>query len=335
MKENSEQDGYAANTRIDELLNSFIDGELTAAEQAEVEQLTVQDMRVARRLRQLQKCKMLVGSLPRLDVPAEVSEGIRALAAGRRASLARMTVPGDEWARQERAGKRHLLVRRVLAAAAMIGLAAVLAGVIYMIVTPQTSPERPVALEAWKPGLGISASPAFSGRLELKTSSLPEVSAFIGTAIEENGLVDSSGPTRRQDRRVYSVNCSRKDLNLLLANMETIWPELDAATLFVDTQVFGRHVVVNGVRTEQIAQIAGQDNPETREHLAKDLDALNTVVASVPGREILSAIQGAGKNLVREWVPRPVETGKMDNSRKSPSRAEEQKTVRLTIVVNW
>jgi hypothetical protein len=328
MKENSEQDGYAANTRIDELLSSFIDGELTAAEQAEVEHLTTQDMRVARRLRQLQKCKMLVGSLPRLDVPAEVSEGIRA-------SLARMTVPGDEWAREERAGKRHLLVRRVLSAAAMIGLVAVLAGVIYTIAAPQTPPERPVALEAPRPGLSLLASPAFSGRLELKTSSLPEVSAFIGTAIEENGLVDSSGPTRREDRRVYSLNCSRKDLNLLLANLETIWPELDAATLFVDTQVFGRQVVVSGVKTEQVAQIAWQDNPETREHIAKDLDAVNTMAASVPGREIASAIQGAGKNLIREWVPRPVETGKMDNSRKSASQAEEEKTVRLTIVVNW
>jgi len=335
MKENSEQDGYAASTRIDELLNSFIDGELTAAEQAEVEHLTTQDMRVARRLRQLQKCKMLVGSLPRLDVPAEVSEGIRALAAGRRASLARMTVPGDEWAREERAGKRHLLVRRVLSAAAMIGLVAVLAGVIYTIAAPQTLPERPVALEAPRPGLSLLASPAFSGRLELKTSSLPEVSAFIGTAIEENGLVDSSGPTRREDRRVYSVNCSRKDLNSLLAKLETIWPELNAATLFVDTQVFGKQVVVSGVKTEQVAQIAWQDNPETREHLAKDLDAVNTMAASVPGREIASAIQGAGKNLVREWVPRPVETGKINNSRKSASRAEEQKTVRLTIVVNW
>jgi hypothetical protein len=329
MKENSEQDGYAANTRIDELLNSFIDGELTAAEHAQVEHLTAQDMRVARRLRQLQKCKMLVGSLPRLDVPAEVSEGIKASVLRSAFGVRRHAV------RSTQNGRRHVLVRRVLSAAAMIGLAAVLAGVIYTIVAPQTSPERPVALEAPKPGSGISASPAFSGRLELKTSSLPEVSAFIGTAIEENGLVDSSGPTRRQDRRVYSVNCSRKDLNLLLANLETIWPDLDTATLFVDTDMFDKQVVVKGIRTEQIAQIAGQDTPDTREQMAKDLDALNTMVASVPGREILSAIQGAGKNLVREWVPRPVLTGKMDNSKKPPSRAEEQKTVRLTIVVNW
>jgi len=329
MRENSEQDGYAANTRIDELLNSFIDGELTATEQVQIEQIVAQDRRVARRLGQLQKCKMLLGSMPRLDVPAEVSEGIRA-------SLARMTIPGNEWAHQERAGRRHLLARRVLSAAAMIGLVAVLAGVIYTIAAPQKTPsERPVALVAPKPGLSVSALPAFSGRLELKTGRLSEVSAFIGTAIEENGLVDSAGPARRQDRRVYSVNCSRKDLDLLLANMGTIWPDLDAATLFVDTQVFGKQVAVSNVRTEQIAQIASQADPATREQIAKDIDARNSMAANIPGREILAAIQDTGKNLVRELVPRPVETGKMDNSQKSPSRVEEQKTVHLTIVVNW
>ncbi len=328
MRENSDQNGYAPSTRIDELLNSFIDGELTAGEQVEVEHLVAQDARVAGRLRQLQKCKMLVGSLPRLDVPAEVSEGIRA-------SLARMTIPGNEWARQERAGKRHLLVRRVLSAAAMIGLVAVLAGVIYTIATPQVAPDRAVVIEAPKPGPGILASPAFSGRLELETSSLPEVSAFISTAIERIGLVDSSGPARREDRRVFSLNCSRKELNLLLASLDTVWPELEAATLFVDTQVFGEQVPVSGIKTEQVAQIAGQDNPDARENLAKDLDAVNTMAASLPGREIASAIQGAGKNLVREWVPRPVETGKVGTTSKAATQAEEDKTVRLTIVVDW
>lgn len=329
MSKNSEHEGYAPGTRIDELLNSFIDGELTAHERAEVERLVAQDMLIARRLRQLEKCKMLVASMPRLDVPAQVSEGIRA-------SLARMRVPGDEWTHQESVGKRHMFFRKVLSAAAVIGLAAVLAGVIYTIAGPQKTPsERPVALVAPKPGPGVSALPAFSGRLELKTHSLPEVSAFIGTAIDENGLADSAGPVRRQDRRVYSVNCTRKEFDSLLANMETIWPDLDAATLFVDTQVFGQEVAVSNVTTGQIAQIAGQTDPAAREQVAKDIDARNSMVANIPGREILAAIQDSGKSLVRELVPRPVETGKMDVSQKSPGRAEEQKTVHLTIVVNW
>lgn len=322
MRENSDQDRYAGETRIDELLNSFIDGELTAAEQAEVERLITQDVNIARRLQQLQKCKILVGSLPRLDVPAEVSEGIRA-------SLSRMTIPGQEWALEERIGKRHMLARRVLSAAAMIGLLAILGGVIYTILTPHVPVE--------KPGLPAShgTALAFSGTLELRTSDLPAVNAFINTTVEENGLSDPIGPTRRQDRRIYSLNCGRKDLNLLLANLETIWPELDSATLFVDTAMFGRQVTVKDVTTEQIARIADQSNPEARIRLAKDINAINTMVASIPGQEILSAIDSADTNAIRQLAPIPVLTGKRDSVRKAPSRTERQQAIRLTIVVNW
>ncbi|MHC4509319.1 MAG: hypothetical protein ACYTAO_10245 [Planctomycetota bacterium] len=329
MRENSDQDRYAGNTRIDELLSSFIDGELTAAEQVEVERLIAQDMHIARRLRQLQKCRTLVGSLPRLDVPAEVSEGIRA-------SLSRMTLPGQEWTVEERVGKRHLLARRVLSAAAMIGLVAILAGVIYTILTPQAPAERLVVLEPQEPGVTAAASLAFSGRLELKTSDLPAVNAFINRVVEENGLSDPVGPARRQDRRIYSLSCSRKDLNLLLTNLETIWPDLDSATLFVDTTMFGTQVAVKDITTEQIARIADQSNPETRARLAKDINALNTMVASMPGQEILSAIDSADRNPIRQLVPKPVLTiGEIESVRKAPSQAEQQQAVRLTIVVNW
>lgn len=321
MTENSDQDRYAGDARIDELLSSFIDGELTAAEQAEVERLIAQDVHIARRLRQLQKCRILVGSLPRLDVPAEVSEGIRA-------SLSRMTLPGQEWAREERIGKRHLLGRRLLSAAAMIGLLAILGGVIYSILTPQAPIEEPGMLAPNRTAL------AFSGRLELRTSDLPAVNAFINTVMEQDGLSDRAGPARRQDRRIYSLSCSTKDLNLLLANLKTVWPDLDSATLFIDTTTFGRQVAVKNVTTEQIARIADQRNPETRAQLAKDLNALNTMVASVPGREILSAIDSANRNVIRQLAPIPVLTGKREDVRKAPSQAEQQ-TVRLTIVVNW
>ena len=322
MRENSGQNGYAEDSRVDELLNSFIDGELTTAEQEQVERIAAQDAGIAGRLRQLQKCKMLVGALPRVDIPAEVTQEIEV-------SVRQHALRGTQ------SSRRHVLMRRVLAAAAMIGLVAVLAGIIFTIVTPQTLHDGLVATDAAKPGPGIPAATAFGGTLELKTSSLPEVSAFISTAMEEDRVPYASSPTGREGRRVYSLKCSRKDLDSLLAKLETVWPELEAATLFVDTQEFGKQVAVSDVKTDQIAQIAWQDNPQTRERLAKNLDALNTMEASVPGRQIASAIQGEGKNLVREWVPRPVETGKVGATSKAASQAEQDKTVRLTIIVDW
>ncbi len=324
MKENSDEKKYGADTRIDELLNSFIDGELTAAQQAEVEHLVAQNVQAERRLRQLQRCKLLVGSLPCAEVPFEVLEGIRT-------SLSRMTMPGETGIRSVRAGKRHLLARRVLSTAAMIGLVAVLASVIYTIVTPQATPQRPAALGS-RQAIPAVASLGFSGRLELKTDDLTAVGTFVNRAIEDRGLSD----TIRQDRYIYSLSCNMKEFNALLADLEMIWPQLDAATLFVNTEIFGRPVAVNNVTTGQIARIAGQDNPQKRIEVAKDFDAVNTLVARLPGREIASAIEGQNNSLVREWrVPKPVLTSPSRETAGRPSnQTQEQETIRLTIVVN-
>lgn len=213
---------------VEELLNSFIDGELTQRQRDEVERLIADDARIAQRLRELQKSKMLVGSLPRAEAPAEMADEIKA-------SLEGMTLSGQRAERfDERAGARHLLVRKVLAAAAMIGLVAILSAVVYTIVAPESVP----------PAAG------FRGRLELKTSNLAAVDSFIKKAIEDNGLKYSS-PGSRRDKSVYALSCSREGLNLLLADLENIWERFDSATLFVETKVF------DGVDTEQIAEIVG------------------------------------------------------------------------------
>lgn len=326
MKENSDENKYAANTRIDELLNSFIDGELTAAQQAQVEHMITRDVQIAQRLRQLQKCRMLVGSLPCAQVPLEVAEGIRV-------SLARMTMPGEAWACEERAGKRHLLARRVLSAAAMIGLVAVLAAVIYTILSPQAAPEGPVAIESRQAVQVPQAPPGFSGRLELKTGDLAAISAFVNRAIEDRDISD----TVQQDKHIYSLSCTTKQFSSLLADLDTIWPELDSATLFVNTEVFGKPVAVNNVTTGQIAQIADQNNLQKRLDAAKGFDAMNTLVARLPDREIQSAIQGANNSPIREWrAPKPVlATGDRKTVRKPRNGDQEQQTIHLTIVVNW
>ncbi len=111
------------NPNIEELLNSFIDGELTERERTEVQRLISHDAQVAQRLRELQKTQMLVGSLPRAEAPAQIMNGIKA-------SLERDKVSDEPvWSAErfeKRVGARHLLARKVLAAAAMIGLVAIL-----------------------------------------------------------------------------------------------------------------------------------------------------------------------------------------------------------------
>ncbi len=212
------------NPNIEELLNSFIDGELAGNEQKEVQRLISQDAGIAQRLRELQKTKMLVSSLPAAEAPARILHELKA-------SLKIHAHPAEQTRSKEtsdkRTGARHLMARKVLSAAAMVGLIAILSGVIYTIIAPEPdhSPVVPaVALE---------------GRLELKTGELKTVNTFIVGAIEDKGLSDSIKLTSQGNKRVYSITCNQEDLNSLLADLTNIWGSFDSKTLFVNTKTQG------------------------------------------------------------------------------------------------
>jgi len=322
MKENPDMDTNASNERIDELLNSYIDDELTAEQQAEVERLIDQDAKIAQRLQQLKKCQILVGSMPYAEAPASVLEGVKASLAGR-------SLPGEEQpAYKEQAGKKYLLLRKVLAAAAMITLAAVLSVVIHRFVAPKTAPEKPAAR--------IVAASGFSGRLELKTSALNAVDAFIKSAIDDNGLSASVNPERRQSRRIYSLDCTREGLHSLLDDLDNIWTELDSATLFVNTETFGTQAVVDAVTTKQIAEIAGQDSSERRIELARDFAVLNNIAENLPDKEIRVAIEAGDSSLTQQWrMFKPVLTSNQKTVKKLADQVQEKQKVRLTIILDW
>lgn len=262
---------------IDELLNGFIDGELTARQHTEVQRLIAHDAQTAERLRELQKCKVLVSSLPCAEAPAEMAEQIKA-SLETSALLGRQPEPFDV-----RKGVRHLLVRRVLAAAAMIGLVAVLAAVVYTIVAPESVTEDLMTVDDLlrtstryvvkrpEPGLTATAeksiaqiSPAvtgFNGRLELRTSDLVAVNAFINRAIEDNDLLEKVSPETEGGKSVYALSCSRSALSLLLADLENVWARFDSATLFVETDWPGGQVVVDNVSAEQIVDLITPPKP--------------------------------------------------------------------------
>ena len=342
------------NPNIDELLNGFIDGELTARQQTEVQRLIAHDAQIAERLRELQQCKMLVGSLPFAEAPAEMAEQIKS-------SLERRTLLGQQvQGLDEREGARHLLVRKVVAAAAMIGLIAVLGGVIYTIVAPEGVTDKPVAIEGWEqpagkveadkvaPAIEVGAEKAiaqaglvaggFNGRLELQTSALTAVDAFINRAIEDNGFLGKVGPKTDGDKSVYALSCSRQGLSLLLADLESVWARFDSATLFVETEQFGEQVVVDAVAAEQIVEIINQDNLKKRIKVARDFAVLNKMAELLPGKEILTAIDYSRTDLIT--IPKPVLTSAVRRPaesektiKKPASQAEEGQKVHLTIVV--
>jgi hypothetical protein len=318
---------------MDELLNSFIDGELPARQQTEVQRLVHHEEKIAQRLQQLQKCKMLLRSLPVAEAPPQILENVKASLA-RKAQIVEQPLVFDE-----RAGTRHLLGRKLFAAAAMLGLVSIFAAVVYIIVAP-TVPPGPVAIErrdllpkvdVVKPGPTIVAAP-FSGRLELQTSDLPAVVGVINRAIEENIPSDEWIASDQSNvKEPHALICSSESFNLLLAELGNIWDKLDSATLFVDTEVFGEQVVVEAVTAEQISGIVNQDDSKRRVEVAKDFAVLNNIAEHLPGREILTAIDETSVGLI--IPPKPVLTSNQKTTKKSATKTGAEKNVRLIIKV--
>lgn len=329
MKENPDNNINDDNERIDELLNSYIDNELSSEQQAEVERLINQDTKIAQRLQQLRKCQILIRSMPYAEAPASILEGVKATLAG-------ISLHGNEHTTyEEQAGKKYLLVRKVLAAAAMIALAAILSAVIEKNLPPRNTNETHVAVETSKPVNRMAAASAFSGRLELNTGSFAAVDAFIKSAIDDNGLSASISPERRQSRRVYRVNCTKEGLNSLLTDLDDIWSEINSATLFVNTENFGTQAVVEAVTAKQISEIAGQDNPEKRIELAKDFAVVNSINENLPDKEIRVAIESGNSTLTKDWrMTKPVLTSEKPIT-KPVGQAQDKQTINLTIILDW
>jgi len=332
---------------MDELLNSFIDGELPARQQTEVQRLVDHDEKIAQRLQQLQKCKMLLSSLPVTEAPPQILENVKASLAGK------PLLDEQSSAFAERAGTRHLLGRKVFAAAAMLGLVGILTAVVYIIVAPETVTQGPVAVERREPPPTVEvveptptliAAP-FSGRLELKTNDLPAVVGVINRAIEENIPSDEwIASDQNNVKEPHALVCSSESFNLLLAELGNIWDKLDSAHFFVDTQVFGEQVVVDAVTVEQISGIVNQDDSKRRIEVAKDFAVLNNMAEHLPGREILTAIDDTTVG----WItpPKPVLTWNQKTVKKSPASpatlgsdqnpplaGKENKNIHLTITV--
>lgn len=290
------------NPDIEELLNGFIDGELTARQETEVQRLISHDQQIAARLRELQKCKVLVSSLPRLHAPTEIAEEIKT-SLERNALLSQQPKHTDY-----RRGEKHLFVRKLVAVAAMIGLVAVLGAVVYTIVAPEGVDQKTIIAHNGTPDTAITiannaAFAAFNGRLELIIHSLAEVETSINQAIQRNAISRVSSIPTQQQKKVYTFDCSRNSLGLLLADLDDIWTQFESATFFV-VGCDGDQVAVEKVTADQIAEIAGQTNPEQRIKVAKDFAVINSITENISSEDISTAIDDGQGNLLTPVKPK-------------------------------
>jgi hypothetical protein len=327
---------FEQDPKTEELLNSYLDGELSSQDCAEVQRLVSEDKTIAQRLRQLERCRILVSSLPPAEPPAELVSGIKDLLRSRSAG-----VEGLEHIERRR-GARHLLARQVVAAAMMIGLFGLMGAVVYRIVSPErqvlpivavqpavkkeTLPvetEKTVAAED-KTGVGLYS-------LQLETANFVAVDAFVNKLLDESSWLRYEVTKEGRSRSVYRVLCSRGGLEALVSDLSAVWSKFDSATLVVHTEDIGRYVAVEQVRPEQITDIAKQDTLDGRVKLAKDFAVLDTVEQVSPEGRMLALVDRVYPELTT--IPRPVLTSGEKRVAPVPESPSDWVRVDLNIVV--
>ncbi|MHC4757498.1 MAG: anti-sigma factor family protein [Planctomycetota bacterium] len=320
---------------IDELLNGYIDGELTPRQQVELKRLLNHDEAMKKRLNRLLRCKEMVNALPKQQAPPNMLRDIKLQLEGKtlREKPASLELP----TRTKHAV--HPFYRSTLKIAAMIALLAVLVGVIYTIMAPSDSKQKIIA-DPSRQDLGEISLPktsdiaqvtvvkenprlaAFNGKILLTTDSLLPLDAFINRTIVELGLLSSTRLESEKNRSIFDINCSQDELEKLLAQLGTIWQKCDSKTLHLYAQQFPDRVTVPNVTTRQILQIAQMVSTDDQIKTAKDYSSLNRIKASLSQQTLYAAMDAPEQFSFS--IPKPVlasvqtQTDEQDPESKGP-----------------
>lgn len=266
---------------IDELLNGFIDGELGKRERTVVNRLIAKDEQIAQRLQELKKCKTMVSSLPCDEAPAEMIEDIKIL-------LERKTLfAAPQQNNNVDKGVRHLLGRKLMSAAAMFALLAVLAIVIFRIISPASPKKTPsvIAKNQNLPSVKTAAKndtanqAIFIGRIELRTAVSTEINRNIVDAIKTHGLSDISGPQNQGDEKVYTFSGSQDSVTAMLTDLNRMQRLVNSAKFSFAPQNNSGLMIVDNTNFGQVAEIIKQNDYETQLKAARYFAALNNIVS--------------------------------------------------------
>jgi anti-sigma-K factor RskA len=332
---------YEENEKQEELLNGYIDGELSAEERSKVERLVSENSEIAERLRKIEKCKILVSSLPPAEPPAVVVAGIKQLVRSNSAGAV-----DSEIARRQ--GARHLFIRQALAASIIIGVLGMMGAVVYKIVGPMenTTPrvvvtlaptnkpnavpavvkpeETPKAVAVVAPAGEISSIGHYS--LQLQTADFTAMDAYVNKLLEESPWLRYKATKNEPGQSKYRILCSRVGLEAMVSDLASVWSKFDSTTLVVRTDTIGNSITVTSVKPEQIANIARQSTSDERVKLAKDFATLNSIEQITPGEKMLAATPET------MTIPKPVLTS-ANNPVTAPKGAWDKIQVDLNITV--
>lgn len=329
---------------IEEQLNSYIDGELDERKSNEVRRLIDNDQQVRQLFESLNRYKQLMNSIRSATAPEGFSESIAR-------HLERHILLADPEVYHHKTGRRHLVLRRVLTAAAIFVLLAVLSMVVLDVFIPKASRdifvskvlnrkqkpqvlyEKPIAqtpqLVQDQPVI-VEKGPAVPmvAKLTLATDSPVETDWLIGKALMNTGLFDKTVAVDRKANSVkYVLNCGRDSLVNFVGELAFVWPKCNDAALEIGTEQSGKYISVNNITARQTLDICKAATYNQRIRMANDIAVINNVAAE----DVLNRYFAGRNTDLNLLIPdKPVLTSA---EKTQPIKPDVSESASLTIIV--
>ena len=271
--------------KLDELLNGYVDGELSDRKRTEVKRLMEHDPTIETKLARLRAMKSLLNELPIEQAPADMFEQTKM-------SLERKCILEDHAAsRDELEGARHLMFRRLATAAIILVLFGSLLGVVLNIMLPSSGKSPSIAgvepTGSGEPSVSPTASvekfaagnqPVFSVALDLATADPIQMNSLLTKALHSNDLLGSAEPPKPDDpKRTTMIECSKSQVMALLSDLKGEWDRCDHVTLVVEDYREDSDVVVSNVTYDQVVGIFKRNRIYNRVELARAFSDFNAL----------------------------------------------------------
>jgi anti-sigma-K factor RskA len=314
---------------IEELLNGYVDGELSDRQITEVKRMILHDRSVAARIEQLQRQRKLLAALPVESAPADMAASIRAVLE-RRTLLTAASAGGHHVA-----GSLHLFSKKLAAMAAMLAMLGGLGFLVYMVISPggavkptiiATAPRassQPAVTEK-----GPAVAQAASIELLLKTSSPSGLNSVIAKAIDSCGLWDNATVARQTSQTAYSITCDKENMARMLKELAGSWDKVSQKSLTI-AAAGEEAVIVGGVTAQQVAAVLAEPDIASRFASARQFAALNSrEPGAIEEKDAATANDGGALK-----IPKPSLTSPDFDKAAKASVENPTDTVSLTITV--
>jgi len=260
----------AQDSNRDELLNSFVDGELSPRQRTEVKRLAAHDQDVAGRIRQIENVRNLLRSLPREEPPNEIADNVRLL-------LERQSLLGDRDLSASDRPRRYLLLSKLRAVAAVLLLMGALVVLIHNIVSPLDTPGNPGVASSTPENTTLDGGSvpieSVNSTYQLHLAESTNLADVLDQAVVDHDLSAQVSRQFEENQEVYRFECEKKDLGQVLTRLQTVWGAVDRARFVMASDSDQDAVVIESADPRMVASVLDQKTPGSRFTFARQMAA--------------------------------------------------------------